>query len=300
MSMDYKNVIFCCSNLSQILQQTDQKQAFMNFEKFWNGIDNINEIFNEHIFLRQVIAGNLNHFDNQLVHQFLLNHAKNYFKESYSDFLINLRLTVFNDAISCSQTKNLIQYLPKNFDLEESLKISIKEGAWGSFTWFLNNYIPEKEHAKKIQWAYKEFWSYLNSGYSSFDFIQQLSRNPLCLNKPVKQSIYLLITDYNFHFLNKIITDEFCLPILKEINVDHYYSLLLKKITDTDNELYKSEGIVLLKNSYQLIPFDFSNIVFNKKFKKENPDIIQLIDNFILKDKLDSLPDKQSDKRFKI
>lgn len=299
MNIAYADKITHNSRLSQFLQEEDYKLGFEGFQHYWKSVSDINSLFSENIF-KQTIALNLNHLNNQLIHQFIMNEAKLFFKDNFLEFKESIRDFTFNSAIQLGNIDNIQLYAPENLNVNICLQIAIKYNSWESFTWFLTQHVPEKEHKKKIQWVHQEFWQYRDSGYSSFEFLQKLVSHPLSQNKPVKQGVYNLINNKDFYFLNQLLQDEKCFILLNELNVEHYYKLLLKQLSECRHDSQFQDGIILLTESLQAIPLDFSKQLFNNKFKKDNPDLIQLLDKAQLKQKLDLLPEKQSEKKFKI
>lgn len=302
MTLDLHETMTCCTTLSKItyLHQNDKQLAFENFKDCWNDTKDIAFILKENLFQKTVLAFNINQCENILIHNFLLEEAKKLFKIEYPQFLIDINDLIFKEAISKDIIQNIQTYMPDNFNIEEGLQISIKYGAWLSFDFLLENHVEKKQKIKIIKWAQKEFWQYAVNGYANINFIQKLINHPLSVITPIKQPIYTLIKDYNFSFINELISFEKSLLLFKEINIDYFYNQLVKQIGNTKNDHYKQDGMSLLVNSYRVIPFDFSNVVMNIKFKKYNPEIVKLIDSFILKDKLDLLPNKESNKRLKI
>lgn len=299
MNISYADKITHNSRLSQFIQEKDYNLGFEGFKHYWNSISDIHSLFNENIF-KQTIALNINHFNNQLIHQFVMSEAKLFFQDKFLDFKESIRDFIFTSAIQEGHIQNIQIYAPKKLDVNICLQIAIKYNSWESFTWFLTQHVPEKNHKKTIQWTHQEFWKYRDSGYTSFEFLQNLVKHPLSQNKPVKQGVYNLINNKDFYFLNQLIQDDKCFILLRELNVEHYYKLLLKQLSDCRHDSQFTDGLILLTESLQCFNFDFSKPLFNVKFKKENPDLIQFLDKAQLRQKLDLLPEKPINKKLKI
>lgn len=300
MPLTYQEILFTCTKMSQILGNNDKMVAFEKCKHLWNTTIDIHDIFSENIF-KKTIASNFNHFDNELVYHFILDKAVDHLKDNYNQFLLDLNDYIFKDAISGGYLKNIEKFMPNNFFPEEGLQISIKYGSWTSFIHILDNYIDQQKKPSIIQWSQQQFWQYAVNGYANINFILELIEHPLSVNRTIKKPIYDLIKNSNFEFINDLITSTKGLSLLQEINVAYYYEILFKKIATTkDNVYYKEAGITLLNNSYAFIDFDFSQLSFNTKFKKDNPDLINIINKFILKDKLELLPYKSIAKTLKI
>lgn len=300
MSFSYPNILSYCSQLSQGLDNPNQQTAFENFQKQWYSIENVDLLFNEDVFKNSVISLNVNFSKNMLVHSFIINKAKIFFKDDYNKFQENINSVIFNGAISLNNLENIRQYTPESLNPEESLKISIKYGAWDAFNYFIEEYIPKKQHSKIIDWSHREFWSYHHNGFGSTDFFKKLVHHNLSKNKPLKQDIYNLLENCEFSFIYEIMQDKKCGELLCELNIHHYYKLLIKNLALKKGETTYNEGFNLLLASVQSIKFDFSQFKISSQLKKNNPDIVQLIEKFILKDKLDLLPEKNKTKSYKI
>lgn len=300
MALTYQEVISTCSKITQILSNNDKSLAFYKVKDLWNTTVDISSILSENLF-KNTIASVVNKFDNELIYTFIINNAKNILKENYSPYLLDLNDYILKDAVATDNLTNIKKYILKDFNIKELLQISIKYGAWSSFELLIDNYVVQKQKKSVVQWSQKEFWQYAVNGYANIDFIKNLISHPLSINTPIKQPIYSLIQNSNFEFVFEFINDNKCLELLKEINIEHYYKVLIKKISENkSNEHYEQNGINLLKNSYEIIPFDLGKFLFNIKFKKENPQLVELINKFILKDKLDLLPQKIIKKHIKI
>ena len=299
MIIAYADRIFHNSHLSNFIDKKEHTLGFEGFKSYWKSVQGIDCLFNENIF-KQTIALNLNYLNNQLIHNFIMNEAQLFFKNNFLDFEKEIKDLTFKSAIQEGHIDNIQKFLPINLDKKEALQIAIKYNSWVSYDWFLNNIVPIKEQKKTIQWTHKEFWLYHDAGYSSFEFYQNLVNHPLSENKPIKQGIYNSINNKNFHFLNEFLNDEKCLTLLTDLNLEHYYKLLLKQLEACRFESEFTEGKNLLIQSLQKIPFDFSKNLFNLKFSKNNPDLVQLIEKFKLKEKLDLLPEKSTIKKMKI
>lgn len=300
MTIAYAQVLSYCSQLSQDFDNTNHELVFDNFQKIWNSIENASLLLNEKTFQSSVISLNVNTYNNTLIHNFIMNKAREFFKTKYSEYREQINSSIFRGAISLNHVDNIRKYLPSSIDSEECLKMSIKYGSWDAFNYFLEEYIPEKQHSKIVQWSHREFWSYHHSGYSSSDFFKKLVHHDLFKNKPLKQDIYNMLEAGEFSFIYEIMQDKKCGELLCELNIHHYYKLLIKNLALKKGETTYNEGFNLLLASVQCIKFDFSQFKISSQLKKNNPDIVQLIEKFILKDKLDLLPEKNKTKSYKI
>lgn len=300
MKMTGQECNFNCTKINHIISSNSNLIAFNQFKHFWNSTDNIEAILEENIF-KMTIASAINAFENELIYNFVLEKGKEYFKDSYQNFSNSLDDYILKGAISGNYIKSIERFIHNNLPVEEGLQISIKYGAWESFNWFLDNQVVDKQKSKIIKWSQKEFWQYASNGYAHIEFIKKLIHHPLSNNPPIKQPIYDLINDCNFDFVNEFIQDEKCLLLLSEINKEHFYKLFFKSLSSKSNdEYYKKSALDLLTNVYQIFDFDLSQLSLGLKFKKENPDIVQMIDKLILKNKLDLLPEKKISLKSKI
>lgn len=289
-----------CSQLSLTLSQNDEKLSYLKFKKYWDSISQPQEILKENLF-KKLIASNFNYFEYYSIHHFIIEQAQKHLGTDYLIFLDEVNDFIFKDAIASNKTKNIKSFIKPNFSIEEGLQISIKYGAWDSFQWFLTNHVSDKQKKKVIQWSQKEFWQYAISGYANIDFIKKLIDEPLSVNTPIKQPIYSLLKDYNFDFINEFINDSQCFSLLNEMNVEHYYKLLLKHISEKkEDSYYLSSGLNLLISSSQVFDYSLEKISLSTNFKKQNPDIIQFIEKIILKEKLELFSEKKDIKRLKI
>lgn len=298
--MDYLQTLYHTGKLAECLEDNNPQLALDNFKKIWHDIEDAPSLFTKDNFYNRVISYNINTVNNSLIHNFLMQEARKIFKSNYDDFRNKTNTSIFNGAISLNNVDNIRKFLPQSINCEECLQMSIKYGSRDAFTYFLEEHIPQKQHKKIIAWAHREFWAYHHNNYGSSSFIKYLINHPLSQNKPLKQDIYTMLDHYEFSFIHELIQDNDTFPLFKDINVAHYYKLLIKNIISKKDEIYYEEGIQLLITSKQLINFDFSQIKLPKKIEKEHPDISQLIEKFILKDKLDSLPMKIETKKYKI